>query len=65
VKGIVFIFAIAASLIAQQPEAAPNVNGAQQPTSTEQKPRRRPELTFELQALDPTFWELFDKGAKL
>jgi len=61
----VFIFAIAASLIAQQPEAAPNVNGAQQPTSTEQKPRRRPELTFELQALDPTFWELFDKGAKL
>jgi gluconolactonase len=65
VKGVVFIFALAASLMAQQPEVAPSLNATQQPTNTAQKPRRRPELAFELQALDPSFWEIFDKNAQL
>lgn len=65
-KRIVLVFALAASLTAQQPEVAPNPNTTeQQPTNSAQKPRRRPELAFELQALDPTFWELFDKEAQL
>jgi gluconolactonase len=63
VKRVAFVFALAASLMAQQPEAAPTPNTTQQPTNA--RPRRRPEPAFELQALDPAFWALFDKSAQL
>jgi gluconolactonase len=60
-----FLLALVASLIAQQLETAPNPTAAQQLTNRATKPKRRPELPFELQALDPLFWELFDKNAPL
>jgi gluconolactonase len=60
------MFAFAASLVAQQPEvAAPTPNTASQQATGAQRPRRRPELAFDLQALDPAFWDLFDKNAQL
>jgi len=65
VKRILFMLGLVASLVAQQREVAPNPPAAQQPTNGTTKPKRRPELPFELQALDPTFWELFDKNAQL
>ena len=55
-----FILALVASLM-----AAPRPTAAQQLTSGATKPRRHPELPFELQALDPAFWRLFDKNAQL
>ncbi len=64
-RPFVCMFVLGASLMAQQPEGVPSPNATQQPMNTGQKPRHRPELAFELQALDPAFWELFDKDAKL
>lgn len=61
---ILFLLALVAPLMAQRREAAPNPTAAQQPNGTT-TPKRRPELPFELQALDPSFWELFDEKAQL
>ena len=59
------VLAVFASMMAQQPEAAPNPTPGQQPTNGATNQKRRPELPFELQPLDPAFWELFDKSAQL
>jgi len=65
VKRILFMLALVASLVAQQREVTPKLPAAQRPTNGAAKPKRRPELPFELQALNPTFWDFFDKNAQL
>lgn len=62
---MLLMLALLASLIAQQREAVPSSNAGQQLTNGATKPKRRPELPFELHALDPAFWDLFDKNAQL
>ena len=64
-KRILFMLALVASVVAQQREVTPNLPAPRQPTNGAAKPKRRPELPFELQALDPIFWDFFDKNAQL
>ena len=64
-KRVAFVLAVAVSLAGQQPDAVTSPGSTQQQPTNAQRPRRRPEIAFELQALDPTFWELFSKDAQL
>lgn len=61
---VAVLWAPVSALSAQQAPSAPAA-GANQPTAPTPHRARRPDKPFELHALTPEFWKVFDKSAKL